>query len=234
MATGCGLRSRSGETSLRAQVTERVAPGVVYTTFHHPEHAGERRHHRLRRLGDELPRIQGDGGAGLALERAERLAGKIRRPGAPEPPHRRGRPGRGMSEATPAPVPPPVTLVKRFAYRDGAFVAGERVVPAETAVAFTYDRMTHAVMMATPADLEDFAVGFSLAEGIIRAPGDIGNIETVTTDLRHRAAHGSERSRAARCSPSAAATWPGRAAAACAASKASKRRCARCPRSRTG
>ncbi|MBP9088849.1 MAG: molybdopterin-dependent oxidoreductase, partial [Kofleriaceae bacterium] len=31
------LRSRVGETSLRANLTERVAPGVVYTTFHHPE-----------------------------------------------------------------------------------------------------------------------------------------------------------------------------------------------------
>ncbi|MGN6548320.1 MAG: formate dehydrogenase subunit alpha [Pararhizobium sp.] len=31
------LASRSGETSLRAKVTDRVAPGVVYTTFHHPE-----------------------------------------------------------------------------------------------------------------------------------------------------------------------------------------------------
>ena len=30
------LRSRAGETTLRALVTERVAPGVVYTTFHHP------------------------------------------------------------------------------------------------------------------------------------------------------------------------------------------------------
>jgi formate dehydrogenase major subunit len=30
------LRSRAGETALRATVTERVAPGVVYTTFHHP------------------------------------------------------------------------------------------------------------------------------------------------------------------------------------------------------
>ena len=32
-----GLKSRAGETVLRAVVTERVAPGVVYTTFHHPE-----------------------------------------------------------------------------------------------------------------------------------------------------------------------------------------------------
>ena len=32
-----GLRSRAGETVLRADVTDRVQPGVVYTTFHHPE-----------------------------------------------------------------------------------------------------------------------------------------------------------------------------------------------------
>ncbi len=31
------LASRSGETGLRAQITDRVAPGVVYTTFHHPD-----------------------------------------------------------------------------------------------------------------------------------------------------------------------------------------------------
>jgi formate dehydrogenase major subunit len=31
------LASRAGETSLRALITERVAPGVVYTTFHHPD-----------------------------------------------------------------------------------------------------------------------------------------------------------------------------------------------------
>ena len=31
------LASRAGATSLRARITERVAPGVVYTTFHHPD-----------------------------------------------------------------------------------------------------------------------------------------------------------------------------------------------------
>ncbi len=32
-----GVVSRAGETTLRARITERVQPGVVYTTFHHPE-----------------------------------------------------------------------------------------------------------------------------------------------------------------------------------------------------
>ena len=32
-----GIVSRAGETTLRAKITERVQPGVVYTTFHHPE-----------------------------------------------------------------------------------------------------------------------------------------------------------------------------------------------------
>ena len=31
------LASRAGETTLRALITDRVAPGVVYTTFHHPD-----------------------------------------------------------------------------------------------------------------------------------------------------------------------------------------------------
>ena len=31
------LDSRAGGTALRARITDRVAPGVVYTTFHHPE-----------------------------------------------------------------------------------------------------------------------------------------------------------------------------------------------------
>ena len=37
MATGCGWPRGPGDTSLRAKITDRVSPGVVYTTFHHPD-----------------------------------------------------------------------------------------------------------------------------------------------------------------------------------------------------
>jgi FdhD protein len=76
-------------------------------------------------------------------------------------------------------VPAPVFRACRTAWRDGELRAGERAIPEETAVALTYDRVTHAVMMATPADLEDFAVGFSLTEGIIASPDEIETLEVV-------------------------------------------------------
>ncbi|MCA3557136.1 MAG: formate dehydrogenase accessory sulfurtransferase FdhD, partial [Rhodobacter sp.] len=70
----------------------------------------------------------------------------------------------------------------RLAYQAGTFEPGVRVLPEETAVALSYNGTTQAVMMATPAALEDFARGFTLTEGIA-APHEIAEITVVGTDL---------------------------------------------------
>ncbi|OHV71309.1 sufurtransferase FdhD [Mesorhizobium sp. LCM 4577] len=69
------------------------------------------------------------------------------------------------------------TQISRLAHRAGGTVAAARMVPEETPVAFSFAGTTHAVMMASPADFEDFALGFSLTEGIIADPAEIEAIE---------------------------------------------------------
>lgn len=83
-------------------------------------------------------------------------------------------------------MPPPTTRVRRTIWRSGeANIAhvGERVLPTETAIAFTYDGTSYAVMMATPQDLEDFALGFSLTEGIVKDAGEIESLEIVPQEI---------------------------------------------------
>jgi FdhD protein len=70
-----------------------------------------------------------------------------------------------------------VERVHRRIWREGSPSVGSRSIPEETAVALTYNGGTYAVMMATPRDLEDFAVGFSLSEGVIESPSDIDSLD---------------------------------------------------------
>jgi FdhD protein len=72
--------------------------------------------------------------------------------------------------------------VSQVALRNGVIASGRRLVPEEVPVAFSFDGTTHAVMMASPADLEDFAVGFAITEGIATSPDDIEKMAIVDHD----------------------------------------------------
>ncbi len=67
-------------------------------------------------------------------------------------------------------------------WRNGRMQDGARAIPEETPVAISYNGSTQAVMMATPADLEDFAVGFSLSEGVVETAAQIESFEIVPHD----------------------------------------------------
>ena len=76
----------------------------------------------------------------------------------------------------------PVSPAQRKAWRDGRLAEGTRMIPEETALALTYNGGTYAVMMGTPRDLHDFAIGFSLSEGIVHSPDDICSLDIVELD----------------------------------------------------
>lgn len=54
------------------------------------------------------------------------------------------------------------------------------VIAEEVPVALVYNGISHAVMLASPQDLADFALGFSLSEGILDSASDLYSIEVVT------------------------------------------------------
>lgn len=85
-----------------------------------------------------------------------------------------------LSAASPGSIVLQVTRV-----RDGRLYAQTEsdAIAVEMPIAIEFNGINHAVMLATPDDLEDFAWGFCLTEGIVRAPDDVRDIDQEQTDL---------------------------------------------------
>jgi FdhD protein len=71
----------------------------------------------------------------------------------------------------------------KIAWRGGQAASASRFVADERAIALSYDGSTYAVMMATPADLEDFGIGFTLTEGVAEHADEISSIELADCDF---------------------------------------------------
>ncbi|NIA56158.1 formate dehydrogenase accessory sulfurtransferase FdhD [Massilia sp. TW-1] len=76
-------------------------------------------------------------------------------------------------------LPPPAQARRVLRMRAGALAEVDDVLVDEVPVALVYNGISHAVMMATPADLEEFALGFSLSEGLIADAGQCYGIDVV-------------------------------------------------------
>lgn len=67
--------------------------------------------------------------------------------------------------------------------RGGEAYAVQDWVAEEVPVALEFNGISHAVMLATPLDLEDFALGFSLSEGILDAAHELYSVDIAPSDL---------------------------------------------------
>jgi FdhD protein len=66
--------------------------------------------------------------------------------------------------------------------RDGAWQAGSAALAVEAPIALQFNGIAHAVMLATPRDLEDFALGFALSEGILDEAAELYAVDVQRTD----------------------------------------------------
>ena len=76
---------------------------------------------------------------------------------------------------------PPASVVARHVWQGGKLLLSDDKVATEVPIAMIYNGISHVVMMATPSDLEDFAVGFSLSERIVSSTTQILDFDEVTT-----------------------------------------------------
>lgn len=74
-------------------------------------------------------------------------------------------------------APAPLAEVPVERWVDGAVTRTTDLVTEEVPVALVYHGVPHVVMLATPTDLEDYAVGFTVSEGLVGTPREIQSVE---------------------------------------------------------
>jgi FdhD protein len=72
--------------------------------------------------------------------------------------------------------------VRRLAFADGSDRKLQRSVPIELPISIEICGIGYAVMMATPSDLRDYALGFALSEGLVSHPDELDDIQLHQTD----------------------------------------------------
>ena len=77
----------------------------------------------------------------------------------------------------------PLSEVAVTRWRNGIVSQATDKVAEEVPIALIYNGVSHAVMLATPQDLEDFALGFSLSEGILQSKSELYDVEIVAQPL---------------------------------------------------
>lgn len=78
-----------------------------------------------------------------------------------------------------APLPPGARSAPVVAWRAGRAEQGVDQLADEVPVALVFNGVSHAVMMATPLDLEDFALGFGLTEGLLTRASELYGVEVI-------------------------------------------------------
>jgi FdhD protein len=76
-------------------------------------------------------------------------------------------------------MPDSTRAVARQTWRNGIAASDTDQVVVEVPVAFVYNGISHAVMMSTPADLEDLALGFSLSESILSSKEQLLGLDII-------------------------------------------------------
>lgn len=82
-----------------------------------------------------------------------------------------------MSAAPPLNLPSGVTTRPVRAWHGDRTIDTQDVLAREVPVALVFNGVSHAVMMCTPADEEDFALGFALTEGLLADPGELYGVD---------------------------------------------------------